>query len=146
MPVFRLEEARRRSGAPVQSVSTPVESTEAHEPGVLPPNDSLGQDSPLTREQAFVLSVRQELDSYLCRLKTLCSLPPDAVFSVLSMVTARLSEIRLACVRSDSRRLTALRTKEVDPALEECERQFRFHSRIQSVRSFEWEVSGKGDV
>jgi hypothetical protein len=96
----------------------------------------------ISHEQAFVAEVRQEIDGYFCRLKQLNSLPPDGVFATLSAITARLGEIRLSLVRSESRRLTALRTREIDPLIDECDRQFRLHSRIQACRTFDWEVSG----
>ena len=83
--------------------------------------------------------VREEIDGYMVVLKTLRSQPPDEVFLALSGITARLAEIRLMCVRSESRRLVALRTREIDPVLDEVDRQFRFHSRLQAVRQMEWD-------
>jgi hypothetical protein len=127
--IYTLNERRPRETS--ENSSTPVEPVGGPE---------------LTREQAFVQTIRAEIDGYFCRLRQLNSLPPDAVFATLSAITARMGEIRLMLVRSDSRRMTALRTREVDPTIEECDRQFRLHSRIQAVRTFEWEVSGKGDV
>jgi hypothetical protein len=93
----------------------------------------------LPAEQRWVYGIRAELDDYMVLLKKLRAMPPDVVFMELSAITARLAEIRLTCVRSESRRLSALRTREIDPLLDECDRQFRFHSRIQSVRQAEWE-------
>lgn len=98
-----------------------------------------------SREQIFVAQIREELDSYLLSLKRLGSMAPDEAFLTISGITARLSEIRCGLVRSESRRLTQLRAREVDPLMEECERQFRFHSRIQACRAFDWEVT-KGQV
>lgn len=97
----------------------------------------------ITLEQRWVIDVRAEIDDYMVLLRKLRSLPPDQVFLELSGITARLAELRLTCVRSESRRLTGLRTREIDPLLEECERQFRFHSRIQAVRAMEWDHVGK---
>lgn len=90
-----------------------------------------------TQEQKFITVIREELDSYLVALKQLNTMPPDEVFVTISGITARLAEIRVNLVRTDARRMTALRTKEVDPILEECDRQFRLHSRIQAVRQLE---------
>lgn len=100
----------------------------------------------LSAEQQVVTAIRDEIDGYLCTLKQLGSMPPDEVMLQLSGITARLTEIRTHLFRSDSRRFTALRTREIDPLLVEADRQFRLHSRVQAVRAFEWEVSGRGQV
>jgi hypothetical protein len=89
----------------------------------------------------FVAAVRDELDDYFVGLKQLNSQPPEEVFAFLSGVSARLAEIRNTCWRSEARRLTALRTHEVDPLIEELDRQFRLHSRIQTVRQFELDLT-----
>lgn len=95
----------------------------------------------MSAEQLWVLEVRMEIDDYMVMLRKLRSLPPDEVFLELSGITARLAELRLTCVRSESRRLTGLRTREIDPLIEECDRQFRFHSRIQAVRTMEADMT-----
>lgn len=91
-------------------------------------------------------TIRDEIDTYLCQLKQLGSLPTAEVMLQLSAITARLTEIRTHLYRSDSRRFTALRSREIDPLLVEADRQFRLHSRVQAIRSFEWDVSGRGQV
>lgn len=89
-----------------------------------------------------VRTIQTELNDYLRRLQSLNSLPPVEVFQTLSAVSARLAEIRNHLVRTDVRRYTALRTKEVDPLIDEVDRQFKFHSRIQAVRDSEMRLSG----
>ena len=89
-----------------------------------------------------VCTIQNELNDYLHRLQLLNSLPPVEVFQTLSAVSARLAEIRNHLVRTDVRRYTALRTKEVDPLIDEVDRQFKFHSRIQAVRDSEMRLSG----
>jgi hypothetical protein len=93
----------------------------------------------MSAEVAWVIEVRGEIDDYMVTLRKLRSMLPEQVFMELSGITARLAELRLTCVRSESRRLAALRTRELDPLIEECDRQFRFHSRIQAVRTMEWD-------
>lgn len=93
-----------------------------------------------TRDQRFVLAAREELDTYFVDLKRLKSWQPAEVFLWLSGVTARLVELRTICWRSESRRLTALRSREIDPLIDECERQFRFHSRVEATRRIEWDA------
>lgn len=63
----------------------------------------------------------------------------------LSAFSARAAEMRAQLVRVDNRRAAAFRTKEVEPLLEEVDRQFRIHSRLQAVRQMEWD-SSKGQV
>jgi hypothetical protein len=89
-----------------------------------------------------VRTIQTELNDYLRRLQQLNSLPPVEVFQALSAISARLAEIRSHLVRTDNRRYTALRTKEVDPLIDEVDRQFKFHSRIQAVRDSEMRLSG----
>ena len=94
-----------------------------------------------------VCTIQNELNDYLRRLQLLNSLPPVEVFQTLSAASARLAEIRNHLVRTDNRRYTALRTKEVDPLIDEVDRQFKFHSRIASVRQMEWDATtGRGNV
>lgn len=88
----------------------------------------------------FVAAAREEIDDYFVGLKKLGSWEPAEVFLWLSGVTARLVELRTICWRSESRRLTALRSREIDPLIDECERQFRFHSRVQSCRQIEFDA------
>jgi hypothetical protein len=88
--------------------------------------------------------VQVEIDDYLRRLKELNSLPPTEVFQTLSAISARLAEIRNRLIRIESRRTTALRTREIDPLIDEVDRQFKFHSRIASVRQMEWDATTGG--
>lgn len=91
-----------------------------------------------------VATIQGEVDDYLRRLKELNSLPASEVFMTLSAISARMAEIRNRLIRVDSRRYTALRTKEVDPLIDEIDRQFKFHSRIAAVRQMEWDATTGG--
>jgi hypothetical protein len=64
------------------------------------------------------------------------------VMQTISSVSARLCEIRAYLYQVDSRRSQALRIREVDPLIEECDRQFKIHSRIQSIKEVEYKLSG----
>lgn len=91
----------------------------------------------MSPELAYVEAVRIEVDGYMVHLKRLSSLLPEEVFTILSGISARVVELRIQCWRSESRRLSGLRVHELDPIIEEIDRQFRVHSRIQAVRDFE---------
>lgn len=97
-------------------------------------------------EQQWVAQIRDELDGYFVTLKQLGAMEPDQVMYQLSAITARLSELRMHLCRHPGRRFDLLRTKELDPLIVECDRQYKFHSRIHAIRTFDWEVSGKGQV
>lgn len=99
------------------------------------------QPSLKSTEQTIVEQLRDEIDGYYIQLKTLTHLPPEEVFSVISAISARLTEIRGHLWRSESRRFAALRSREVDPLIEECDRQFKLHSRQQAVRQMDFELS-----
>lgn len=113
---------------PPAHASTPVQAAEKVAPAT-------------SAEQAFVVEIREELDTYFVQLRQLGRLPGDEVFLTLAGITARLAEIRSYIVRIDSRRMTALRSREIDPLIEECERQFRFFSRAQTVRQYEADLT-----
>lgn len=89
--------------------------------------------------------LQAELDGYYEEMKTLGELP-DVVFLKLAAWSARASEIRSRCVRQESRKMQAFRTREIDPFLEEVDRQYRFYSRIVSVRGQEIQLEGNRNV
>lgn len=85
--------------------------------------------------------VQVELDGYFHDLTSLNSLPSTECFQLLSGISARAAEIRSRLMSMDSRRSNAMRLRHVDPLLEEVDRQFKIHSRIQSVRQMEFDTS-----
>jgi hypothetical protein len=87
-------------------------------------------------------SWREELATYLREMVQFKNMDPVEVFLRLSAFSARASEIRNTIVCSDNRRWTAFRTQAIDPFLDECDRQFRIHSRVQATREMEFRMSG----
>lgn len=118
------------SALPVQSSATPSEQGEQPSAGADPAR-------PPSAEQFFIAETLTELDDYYVTLKTFGSVPPDEVFQRLSAISARLCELRGRCWDFDTRRTNSLRSRRIDPLIEEVDRQFRFHSRIQATRQFE---------
>lgn len=86
---------------------------------------------------------RAELDQYFATMREFRMMEPDEIFVALSGFTSRASEIRSRLVRVESRSNQAFRTREIDPFLEECDRQFKLWSRVVSVQSIEAELSGR---
>src|SRR4051812_39893942 len=89
------------------------------------------------RHKDHIDAVRHELDGYYGEMKDFAGCEPDEIFMKLAGWSARASEIRSQLVRQEGRRAQALRTREVEPFLDEIDRQFRLHSRVQAVR--EWD-------
>lgn len=85
---------------------------------------------------------RSELDSFYAQMRKFESMHVQDVFMCLSAFSARAAEIRTQLCRDDSRKALSFRTKEVEPFLNDCEFQFKVHSRNQSVREMEFKLSG----
>ena len=62
----------------------------------------------------------------------------------IASYAAYASEMRGRVVRSESRRMQAFRTRELDPFLDQCEFQFKVWSRYQSVRQMEYDLTRGG--
>ena len=103
------------------------------------------QNSKLNAElsNSWLDSYRDELNAYYKVLKSLNDLDPIDIFKYLSAFSARCSEMRMRLHRSDERRAMAFRTKEIEPLIEEIDRQFKIHSRILSFQEMEWKMSGE---
>lgn len=89
-----------------------------------------------------VVRLRQEMEVYYTQMSQLVGMDPMEVFQTLSSFSARASEIRALCFKLDSRQAQSLRTQIVDPFLEECDRQFKIHSRLQAIRELEFRLVG----
>ena len=89
-------------------------------------------------------SLRAELDGYYVVVVGLGELDSSLIFATLAAVTGRVSEIRKDVYRHPSRTYTALRTQEIDPLLDECDRQFKFFSRAFAVLEMEAKLGGAG--
>lgn len=86
---------------------------------------------------------RKELDSYYAQMKDFVIADPAEIFTRIAGMTARASEIRSRIVRSESRILQNFRTKELDPFIVECDRQFKIWSRAFTVYQTEAEQAGR---
>lgn len=86
-------------------------------------------------------SLTDELFGYLKEIKTFCSRSPDEVFLTISSITARLTELKVQALMEGSHKANSVLSKQITPILEELERQFRVHSRLQSVRQQDWDIA-----
>lgn len=88
---------------------------------------------------------REELDGYYKEMSQFRYEQPDEIFMKLSGWTSRASYLRGLVFRSENRPLTAFRTKELDPFIAECDRQFKMWSRVFSVQTIDWQ-NQKGQI
>lgn len=95
----------------------------------------------LERLSGWINEIQDELDDYFREMKEFSGAEPDQVFLKLAAWSARASEIRSALVRQENRRAQAFRTREIDPFLDELDRQFRIHSRVVTIRQQDWEMT-----
>lgn len=87
-------------------------------------------------------SVRSEIDEYYTAM--IEEFPRQNAadnMAALAAYTARMSYIRTISVRNPDKTMQNLRTKEVDPFITECDRQFKVWSRIVSVSEIEYATS-----
>jgi hypothetical protein len=87
---------------------------------------------------------RQEIDDAFADMRTFYSQEPDEVIRMCSGHSARLSELRVRIQRVEDmrREWRNVRTREIEPALEELERQYTSASRLHSIRELDFRLSG----
>lgn len=98
---------------------------------------------PVKRSGDWVERMRTEMDNYYELMKKFGSYQLDDIYLSLAGWTARVSELRGQLNRSNTALTKKLVALEIDPFLKECDRQFQFHSRRQSVYQTEVTMSGK---
>jgi len=86
---------------------------------------------------------REEIDAYFEIMRSFEQYGMDEILKALSAMTSRASQIRSNVMRSEDRRTQSFRTRELDPFIAECDRQFKVWSRMLSIHSMDWEMSRK---
>lgn len=87
-------------------------------------------------------SWKDEIAGYFGVMQKLIDMDAIAAFQHLSQFSARASEIRSQLGTQESRREAAFRIRIIDPFIEECDRQFKIHSRIQAIREMDARLAG----
>lgn len=95
-------------------------------------------DAPKTGIAAW----RSEIDGYFETMRKFEGMDISEVFMSLAAFSARASEIRTLLVRDQSRASNGFRTQEIDPFLNEVDRQFKLWSRVQAVTELELRLAG----
>lgn len=87
-------------------------------------------------------TIRAEINDAFADMKSFLQHEPDEIMRITSGHSARLSELRVMCMRCEDwyRPARDLRTRELEPALEELEKQWRNASRLHSVRELDWKM------
>lgn len=86
-------------------------------------------------------AVQSELTNFYQELVDLKTRTPREILETLSTMTARSLQIRAQIMRAEDKALTNFRTKELDPFVEECDRQFKIWSRILTSDKLDWDMS-----
>lgn len=114
---------------PVYELETPAEERPFDEP------------RPRAGDQDLVAGMQAELDQCFATMRDFDASDIVDIFIRLAAFSARASELRTRIVRVDNRRLNAFRTRELDPFLDEVDRQFKVWSRIQAVHQMEVDLT-----
>jgi hypothetical protein len=106
--------------------------------------DELRSLPPTTRERPVdqLAPWREELAGYVAEMKNLRRMQPDDAMSWLSSVSARILEMMLVTLQSESRAATKFRVEALIPARDETRFQYQVASRRHSVSEFDWSVAG----
>lgn len=88
--------------------------------------------------------IRQEVDDAHADMRNFYQQEPDEVMRLVSGHLARLVEIskEIRRIEGTVRQLKAIRTNEIDPAMQALFQQFQIHSRLESVRETDFKVAG----
>lgn len=95
-------------------------------------------------ERVTLQAYLAELDLYYVAVKKFADQEPDEVLQQVAAFSARLCEMRARLQRSGSVKANQMRTREVDPLVEQLDFQFKIASRLLSMREFEFRASGGG--
>ena len=87
-------------------------------------------------------SIRVEIDDAFKDMATFLNREPDEIMRMASSHSARLSWVRVQCLRIEDRYRPArdLRTRELEPVIEELAKQWAHGSRLHSVRELDWKI------
>ena len=87
-------------------------------------------------------SVRGEIDDAYADMRAFLQYEPDHIMRVASGHSARLSELRVKIMRVEDwePQWKGVRTREIEPTLEELREQWKNASRLHSVRELDWKM------
>lgn len=121
--------------------STVSRTTSPQRLGAVVPNDIEAMAYGLLGQPA---DIRAELDRIQSHLHAMYQMEPDMAMRVLSAYSTRLTEISRLLFRVEitDRQYTKIRTMDCIPLLDECDRQFKLHSRMLEARAQDLSLEG----
>lgn len=102
------------------------------------------QVTPINRNERHLDALRSELTGFYAQMREFQGRDIGLVLAEIAAMSARASEIRHSLIHGENRAEAAFRTKQLDPFLDEVDRQFKVWSRIQAVRQQEWDMTRAG--
>jgi uncharacterized membrane-anchored protein len=118
-----------------------VTAEQAHQGASIPaaPYDTSAYDDTV---EGSIDTVRAEIDDAFHDMKEFHNQEPDEIMRMCGGHSARLSEIRVRIQRVEDwkRQWRGIRTREIEPAIEELERQYAIASRLHSIREHDWKI------
>ena len=107
---------------------------------------TLTDDNPIIPRKKGELTIndfREELDEFFTEIGRFYQMDEVSILQRLAAYSARMSYVRSLIMRQrEVRELTNFRTRELDPFLEEVDRQFRIWSRIITIKQREYDQAG----
>jgi hypothetical protein len=97
-----------------------------------------------TTGTAQIPGYQAEIDGFYVQMRDFNELDLRGVLANLAAMSARASYMRSLVIRNEGRQAAAFRTRQIEPFLEEVDRQFKTWSRLQSVIQMEFDASKGG--
>lgn len=85
-----------------------------------------------------------EIDQFFAQMADFSEIDLRGALASLAAMSARVSYMRSQIIRNEGRVAKSFRTGQIEPFLDEVDRQFRTWSRLQSVVQMEWDISKGG--
>jgi len=86
-------------------------------------------------------NLRVEINEYYETMRAFENMDPIDILGRISAFTSRASQVRFNLIKTENKTIQNFRTKELDPFINECDRQFKIWSRLLSAYQLEWETS-----
>lgn len=102
----------------------------------------VGKERPEGQRQSGIDLWRTEIAQCYVIMREFNTMDSTDVFMSLSQFSGRASEIRSHLSEHEGRREANFRIKVIDPFIEECDRQFKIHSRLQAIREMDARLAG----
>lgn len=125
-----------------QLVTTPARGNSGSIGATRPGGSPLNYDEVNTVVGLSINQTRQEVDDAFQDMEKFHSLEPDEIMRLAAGHSARLSYIRVRVMRIEDfqRQWKDIRTRELEPALEQLREQWAHGSRLHSTREFDWKI------